>query len=46
MELIMDDDMEMVRELKEKRKQLKSKDFFKQINKRDLNRFELDEVMF
>ena len=44
MELIMDDDLEMARELKERRKQIKSKDFYKQINRRDLNRFELDEL--
>ncbi len=41
---MIDDDLEMARELKEKRKQLKSKDFYKQINRRDLNGFELDEL--
>lgn len=44
MELIFDDDIEMAKELKEKKKQLKAKDFYKQINKRDLNGFELDEL--
>jgi hypothetical protein len=44
MESVMDDDIEMARELKEKRKQLRVKDFYKQINKKDLNNIELDEL--
>jgi hypothetical protein len=44
MELMIDVDMEMAKELKERKKQQKERDFYKQINKKDLNGFELDEL--
>jgi len=44
MESIMDNDLEMAEEIREKRKQSKEKDFNKVINKKDLNGFELDEL--
>ena len=41
---MIDVDMEMAKELKERKKQQKERDFYKQINKKDLNGFELDEL--
>ena len=40
------DESDEIEPLKEARKKMKEKDFAKLINKRDLSRFEIDELFF
>ena len=44
MEEFFDEEMLEVENMREERKKMKSKDFAKLINKKDLNNFELDEL--
>ena len=44
MEEFFDEDMVEVENMRQERKKMKSKDFAKLINKRDLSDFELDEL--
>ena len=41
---ILDNDLELAKEMRIERKRQKEKDFSKLINKKDLNRFEMDEL--
>lgn len=44
MDEVFDEDRVEVESMREERKKLKSKDFARLINKKDLNSFELDEL--
>ena len=43
-ELIFDEDMEQIEEMRTARKKMKEKDFARLINKKDLSEFEMDEI--
>lgn len=43
-ELLFDEDMEKIEEMRSERKKLKDKDFAKLINKKELSDFEMDEM--
>lgn len=42
--VILDDDLEFAKEMRTNKKNHKDKDFSKLINKKDLNRFEMDDM--
>ncbi len=44
MDDVFDEDTIEVENMREERKKMKSKDFARLINKKDLNRFEMDEL--
>ena len=43
-ELIYDEDMEQIENMRSERKKMKDKDFAKLINKKELSDFEMDEM--